>query len=629
IDTGVKDTDCCGVFFGFLGTERSETGGFENFIGSVEDNGFTVGANNQDETSWYWAFYDGKKWPRPKVSTTDISEATFARGVFTLNGVPVNSELHRGAIGASGRNLFVGTWASKSRYWHGWWSYVRFDDAGGNALIDYVPARRCADGKVGFFDRAAGAFVFSSGAGAFEAGATTNEDVRVVHQARSFTLANLIATAVWTGGGDVTYYEDPANWMCANAAGEMVAGYPGPEAMVSLPSELAGDCNLLGLSSARIALTGTIDLKGHTLVLPVDADFPDEAVVTDSVGGGELRFSVAKGVTATNSKIVASGRTKVVKVGPGTLVVKKPGQSYTGGLFVTEGVFACGGRGSAGVYGDPANTITIASGATFDCNGHDGHAAAKLVLAGGTVANTVAVPGDVGLDWFADVTLEADSFVRADRWMLFSAAGESPAALKMNDHTLTLDIDGNCSFGLVNVMVTGGGTINQRTGGFLQLGATGCAGVTAETTTLNVGRSLRVLVDSVVRNYTSSYGGSWDQGTNCVCVTGRFLPKGSRWHSTRLLNGATLDLSAQTGVWTASTTANYYDEEAHLTFAENAAIVVDMGDRVVSEGDQIVSWTREQYRRSATFTWSLDLPLTATPRGLFARKSYSSAIIIR
>ena len=627
IDTGIKDTECHGVFFGFLGTERSEA--FANFIGSVEGNGFTVGSNNAKEDSWYWAFYDGKKDPRPAASTTEINEASFANGVFTMNGAVVNSSLHRGAVGASGEKMFVGTWAGWRRYWYGWWSYVRFEDAVGNALVDYLPARRRADGKVCFYDRATEGFVFSSGGGAFEAGTTTNENVVVIHRQRSFTLANLIATAVWTGGGDVTHYADSANWACRNSAGEVVVGFPGPETVVTLPAELSGDCNLLGLSSTRIALTGVVDLKGHTLVLPVTADFPNEATITDSVGGGELRLNVPEGVTVTNSKIGGTGLAKVVKVGAGTLVAARAGQDYTGGLLVAEGVFVCGGRGSAGVYGDSANIITVATGATFDCNGHDGHGAAKLVLAGGTVANTAAVPGGTGLDWFTDVTLEADSFARADQDLFIAAADGRPSALEMNNHTLTLDVGASTAFGLVNATVTGGGTIYQRTGGYVQLGKEGCPGVTAETTTLTVAHSLRVLADSTFQNYISTYEGNWDQGQNPICVTGRFCPRTDRWHSTKLLDGATLDLSAQTGVWTASTRGTYYETESRLAVAPNAVITVEMGGRTVAEEDQIVSWTSDQYQRSATFTWNLDLPLCATSNGLFARWNQGYTIIIR
>ena len=57
----------------------------------------------------------------------------------------------------------------------GWWSHVSFDDESGDRILDYIPVRRVSDGKVGFYYRAAQAFVASSGTNGFMAGTITNE----------------------------------------------------------------------------------------------------------------------------------------------------------------------------------------------------------------------------------------------------------------------------------------------------------------------------------------------------------------------------------------------------------------------------------------------------------------------
>ena len=197
IDTGVKDSDCYGVRFGFYGNENSpdNNGTFSNFIGTYDKDfqnnpnrgtGFTIGMNNAKFDSWYWNYRTEKPSTRPSVSTTSINDVAFTNQVFMLNGAVVMSGLEAGPVGESGVNMYVGTWAPKSRFLYGWWSYVRFDDANGNAILDYVPAVRIADNKVGFLDRATMKFVGSTGNGTFTSGTVTNAAFSVVHSRQTF-----------------------------------------------------------------------------------------------------------------------------------------------------------------------------------------------------------------------------------------------------------------------------------------------------------------------------------------------------------------------------------------------------------------------------------------------------------
>ena len=201
VDTGIKDSDCYGVRFGFYGNENSSdnNGKYSNLIGTYDsDNspsspksGFTVGMNDVKFDAWYWNYRTEKPDNRfrPTVSTTSINDAAFTNRMFTLNGSVVKMGLEAGAVGESGANMHLGTWATRFRYLYGWWSFVRFDDASGNAILDYVPAKRATDGTVGFYDRATMKFVVSTGGGAFTAGTVTNSLTTAVHSRQIFSAA--------------------------------------------------------------------------------------------------------------------------------------------------------------------------------------------------------------------------------------------------------------------------------------------------------------------------------------------------------------------------------------------------------------------------------------------------------
>ena len=193
IDTGIKDSDCYGVYFGFYGNEKSAD--FANFIGTSESSGFTVGANSSSVNSWYWYYRNAKYNPRPSVNTASINEASFANQTFTLNGSVVKSDLPAGSVGASGANMFLGTWGAKNRYLYGWWSYVRFTGENGDALLDYIPVQR-GDGVVGFWNRVTDKLVTSTGGGAFTAGTVTNEGFEVVISMQRVTPNHQISLEV-------------------------------------------------------------------------------------------------------------------------------------------------------------------------------------------------------------------------------------------------------------------------------------------------------------------------------------------------------------------------------------------------------------------------------------------------
>ena len=203
VNTGVVDSDCYGVRFGFYGTAQSSPNGWGAVIGrdNPSEGGFLVTAENSSIEKWV-VFYRGTKdavGKRPAVNTQAINEAEFNGGVFTLNGETVKTGLEAGPVGETGAQVVLGRWTRQwsngSTYYRchpGWWSHVSFDDADGNRILDYIPAKRVSDGKVGFYDRAKLAFVTSSGTGNFSAGAVTNETpIVAVNASKTFTIKGI------------------------------------------------------------------------------------------------------------------------------------------------------------------------------------------------------------------------------------------------------------------------------------------------------------------------------------------------------------------------------------------------------------------------------------------------------
>ena len=647
VDTGIPECLCHGVSFGFYGNESN--GDWGCLIGTYEANdnpdspGFVIGMNNASFNSWYWSYQGIKRYPRPTVKTDSINEVTFANGVFSLNGQVVvpQTPIPSGPVGLSERNMFLGAWQPLNRFLYGWWSYVRFTDAGGNAILDYIPASRVADGAVGFLDRATGAFVTSTGGGAFTAGSVTNAAYAYPHATRTFTVGGLVATATWTGSG--AWLLDPASWSCRNFDGEVVTAIPTPETAVvipdgvtfsvpadsaflcrtiELPATLGFDCDLRGVALDQFAAKD-LDLKGRSLSVSLVAEATQAMTVTDTVGGGVFRLTVAAGLTATNKAVAFAGGLTFAKEGEGVFVAAKKNQTYTGGTEILAGTFMCGGKGSEGVYGATDGTLTVGPGATLDVNGYNGHTAAKLVLAGGEVANTRSASNPNG-GWFADIELTADSFARADRYLCFQPDDGGRAKLEMNGHKLTIDVNPDYTFGLYDLTVTGGGTIYGRSGGFIQL-----VRVTAETTTLEAGsHSLDVASPTTFLNYIARYTGNWDKSPNApIRVLGRFTPVGSSWHSVEFQDGAVLDLSQKSGVWSATCEMPHYAGPSSISFVDGATVTIDVGERQPALGDQLVSWPTKP--AGARFAWNLDLPLHAKSKGLFVQERPGLVILVR
>ena len=155
-------------------------------------------------------------------------------------------------------------------------------------------------------------------------------------------------------------------------------------------------------------------------------------------------------------------------------------------------------------------------------------------------------------------------------------------------------------------------------------------GVYAPDTVLDMAIAINVRYESTFLDYISRYTDGYDwYPTNSINVVRRFHPavNGAKWHSVRLLNGATLDLSQQTGVWNATCTGEHFDGPSTLSFAPGATIMVEMGARTPVRDDQLTAWNSTP--AGVKFVWGRGLPLYASRRGLFVKFAPGFRINIR
>jgi hypothetical protein len=94
-----------------------------------------------------------------------------------------------------------------------------------------------------------------------------------------------------------------------------------------------------------------------------------------------------------------------------------------------------------------------------------------------------------------------------------------------------------------------------------------------------------------------------------------------------LQDGAILDLSKVTGVWNATSQGAHFEGASTLSFAPNATITVDVGERTFALDDQLTSWSAKP--TDVAFVWNLQLPLRASRSGLFVRSVPGMVISIQ
>ena len=334
------------------------------------------------------------------------------------------------------------------------------------------------------------------------------------------------------------------------------------------------------------------------------------ATITDTVGGGELHIDLDAETAIRNHGIRFAGGVKVVKDGDGVWADCAP-HAHTGGTEVAGGTYRI--ERSVTPFGANGSAVKVCAGATLDVCGQHPLTAYSFELAGGTFVNGYSVTDDKAQ--IADMSLSADSSVVLQGSYGFIGANWGATSLDLGGHTLYSRIRVGGRLFLVNTAIAEGKVVLLN-GGVLQFGKEGKAGtVNASGAAFeNHNHGISGFSPVTVVSWTSfNTTGTHNAGTETITVVDRlcvndFANGTSKIHTSRLAGGATLDLSALDTAWIpksvfSSSGTNY------VTFAENAEISVDLGERPVrriatSSDPYIVKWN-DAPQPSATTKFSL------------------------
>ncbi len=218
--------------------------------------------------------------------------------------------------------------------------------------------------------------------------------------------ANVAAFAWWTGNGDPTDLDDPANWACTNSTGGVVANaLPVKSTVVVLSGTtsftvpagttpvwvttqigngnggavtLGADCDWSAAPNLTIADGSHIDLHGHNLKISylTAAEGENGAYVTNSVAGTKpalwtVNSYSEKDYIDTEKVTVYTDFLEVKIVNDKTFTIANQGLgwSFDAGLFVTNGTTTVTGDSYPGRYGHTA-TISVSGNASLRFQGY-------------------------------------------------------------------------------------------------------------------------------------------------------------------------------------------------------------------------------------------------------------------
>ena len=421
-----------------------------------------------------------------------------------------------------------------------------------------------------------------------------------------------VATAVWTGEGDPTNAQDPANWSCFDSLGRKIDLEVIPtesttlrlasETMFSIPTnqpitvkaisaeapvELTCDRDWRGLHVSVVSDV-TIRLNGHRLdlsdlkVASVIENVADEA--QDETPTGELHVDIPNGNTV-NTSLALRGNVKVVKEGAGTLGFEKANQTFTGGVEVKGGTISPKLGPAYWVFGGypTANTsataITLHEGAVLDINGYDGWGYTTVVMDGGTVRGSVTT--NVGFN--PRLRFTASSFIKTvgNNFTIPSYAVFD----NLNGQTLAIDIANSMFLKFSQSSLTNG-ALNIRTGGWFENDAV----LDARTVDFRVNCALKLQKDMSVRNWTMcTQNGNYALGSGSVSIYGTYTPESTYIYNFKMMDGSILNLADKTGAWSATGTGSAANKT--LAFADGATVFVDLGTRTLRSREKIIDWT--------------------------------------
>ncbi len=350
---------------------------------------------------------------------------------------------------------------------------------------------------------------------------------------------------------------------------------------------LTEDADWRDRGTVTIASGVTINLAGHKLTAHFAGQPAAAATITSSVAGGELHAIVDD--SFNNNNIALTGSLKFVKEGAGTWTATKTGQNYTGGTLVSEGQLRMKQSTAMSNYMIPRTpAVEIGPDGTFEANGTVSWGYHSTILNGGTFCNSVNSANTGSKSINGTMSLSDDSYLR------IAANTVEWNALSFDGHTLFASISEGATWSRGNTL-TGPGTIDVSGDGvFLTSGA-----MNAPTVNLRVACALNMANEFSVKDYYANYSGSANAGTAALKVNGVFTPVTSNFYGCTMMNGSTIDLSAKTGVWSATSTFTTGDNT--VGFASGATVTIDIHGRTPVRGEQIVAW--DEAPLNVTFQW--------------------------
>ena len=307
----------------------------------------------------------------------------------------------------------------------------------------------------------------------------------------------------------------------------------------------------------------------------------------------DTTLTVTTSGVAASCSVVVGGNVKLVKDGGGILTVKQSGQTYTGGTEVRGGTLKLGSNGNYAIL-PVGGTVTVRDGGTFDMDGYAGWDGRSFVLDGGTLQNSKDLRGSSG-KWDAatnrtsaallgNITLTKDSTFAVRHTYGFNDG----AVLNLGGHTLRAEIAKD-EILVMRSAVVSNGTFAVN-GGWLCVPS----GKTCDATdnaAIRRGSSLAVMGTLNVNDYEDAYtlnGNSYGGSSGAINIYGTFTPKSDYFYGVTMQSGSSFDLSTKTDPWNVASSAA--DNNA-VSFADNAAIGLVLGERTTSGSIPVVTWT--------------------------------------
>ena len=459
--------------------------------------------------------------------------------------------------------------------------------------------------------------------------------------------------AHWTGLGRANDFTDSANWACTNEFGQVVSNAVPMSVTVVYLDGAAFDCAagtpLFVCKEIHVACTltastdwsgmdfsrmvgGTIDLNGNDFTLGLTGQPVETLTVTDSSeSGGTLALVVPKGSSMTNEKVVFAGSLAFVKTGGGTYV-SKVSNSYAGGTTVAEGSYWIHNTGdntktwampTVRHFGALGTTVTVEKGATLDLRGTYGMKCYPVVLSGGTFANTGYAydkRDDAGI---GQLTLTADSLWDQEKNALFH--GDGHTVVKMNGHTLAMNIRTGKNYVYLNDFEFDGGIVDVILGGAFSPCGNGLVTTNA---LLKMSALLTPYGSSDVGDFEVSTphknNGAGTAGVQ-FRIFGTYTPKSTYNNKMVMQDGSAINLAARTTLPFAITSDL---SNQTLGFAENAKVQIDVGRKRLHGGDLVLSWAPETRPSTVKFSLKPGGPNHGTLRQTDAGLEYHTGLFV-